>query len=60
MFAIKRLKNNQELTTWVNVTQVIPKKVEEQLEMLQKSLAEFADAWNEDELKLFFIRPLLV
>ncbi len=60
LFSIKRVKNNQALTTWTNATQVIPKKIEEQLEMLQSSLNQFADAWNEDELKLFFIGPLLV
>ncbi len=60
LFSIKRVKNKQALTTWTNATQVVPKKIEEQLEMLQSSLNQFADAWNEDELKLFFIGPLLV
>ena len=60
LFGIKRLQNLEALTSWTNVKQPIPKKIEEQLEMLQKSLLKFIYAWNEDELKLFFIGPLLV
>jgi hypothetical protein len=61
LFSIKRLKNNAALATWLNAKQTsIPKKIEEQIEMLQISLVEYVDAWNEDELKLFFIGPLLV
>jgi hypothetical protein len=60
LFSIKRLKNHTTLSNWLNAKQDIPVKVKEQIEFLQTSLIEYAEAWNEDELKLFFIGPLLV
>jgi hypothetical protein len=60
LFSTKRVEDLATLTTWLHATQEIAPEVKEQLIKLQKTLKKFADAWNEDELKLFFIGPLLV
>ena len=56
---IKRVKRMSLLTEWTSVEGSIKVHYREQLAELREKLITNADAWNEDELKFFFISPLI-
>ncbi|MDX2303893.1 MAG: hypothetical protein NW226_13890 [Microscillaceae bacterium] len=59
VFGISRLwKEFDTLEEWINTQNFTPKQ-EPQIEKLRDILFLNVDAWNEDELKMFFIAPLL-
>ena len=58
-FGIKRVKNPQILTDWINSPSQISDSIKTLLAIIQERLIDNADAWNEDEFKMFFIAPLL-
>jgi hypothetical protein len=58
-YGIQEIKNHPLLNTWLTY-QVKPNDVERQiLDNLQMVLRENVDSWNEDEVKFFFIGPLV-
>ena len=56
-FGIKRIKNHQVLVAWLDVPNALP--LESNITRLQTLLESRIEAWNEDELKMNFIAPLL-
>jgi hypothetical protein len=59
MFGLKRVKNPQILTDWLNSPMKISDSIKALLPIIQERLVDNVEAWNEDELKMFFIAPLL-
>jgi hypothetical protein len=61
LFNLTRVYEHSTLSEWVYRANVvaIDESLERFLYNLQKRLIINADAWNEDELKMFFIAPLL-
>ncbi len=58
-FGLSRVKNSPHLNEWLATpAQIIPAE-EQQLAELRNLLFDYAEAWNEDELKFFFISPLV-
>ena len=58
-FGMKRVKNPQILIDWINSPIQISDSTKTLLSIIQERLIDNADAWNEDEFKMFFIAPLL-
>ena len=58
-FNLKRIKNLPLLTEWVNTPFESKNMAKYNLSVIQERLIDNADAWNEDEFKMFFIAPLL-
>ena len=59
-FGIKRVFELPALTEWLNSSKNdIDETMKHFLTGIQKRLIVNADAWNEDEFKMFFIAPLL-
>jgi hypothetical protein len=59
-FNLKRVFELPELTNWQNSQKNdINESTKDFLKGIQKRLIVNADAWNEDEFKMFFIAPLL-
>jgi hypothetical protein len=59
-FGMKRVFELPALTDWLNSsTKDIDETMKHFLMGIQKRLIVNADAWNEDEFKMFFIAPLL-
>ncbi len=60
IFGLKRVFELSSLTNWLNSSKKdIDETMKLFLEGIQKRLIVNADAWNEDEFKMFFIAPLL-
>jgi PD-(D/E)XK nuclease superfamily len=58
-YGLQELKKHPFLETWLS-HHVLPSDYENQaLNNLQKVLQDNADSWNEDEVKFFFIGPLV-
>ena len=51
----KRVRDHPLLSQWLAVPVNVPDTSLALLQSLQERLLENADAWNEDELKMFFI-----
>ena len=59
-FGLKRMFELPALAHWLDTPRNdISENMKHFLETIQKRLIINADAWNEDELKMFFIAPLL-
>jgi hypothetical protein len=58
-FGMKRVKNLPILVDWINSPSQISDSTKILLPIIQERLIDNVDAWNEDELKMFFIAPLL-
>jgi len=59
-FGISRVKTHPHFTDWLLATDCEPNNVEkETLDDFRNLLFDEVQNWNEDELKLFFIGPLL-
>jgi hypothetical protein len=60
IFGLKRVFEHPVLKNWLDSSKKsINETMQQFLEGIQKRLIVNADAWNEDELKMFFIAPLL-
>jgi hypothetical protein len=59
VFGLKRVKNPALLTDWFTMSPPISDVTKTFLSIIQERLIDNVDAWNEDELKMFFIAPLL-
>ena len=59
MFGIAEVKSLPLLTEWLSATFVGDEFTIHQLNKLKRHLADKAKVWNEDELKMFFIGPLI-
>lgn len=57
VFGIKRIKNHQTLLDWLNVENAPP--LPPNITRLQDLIDNRIESWNEDELKMNFIAPLL-
>ena len=59
-FGLKRVFELPALADWLNSSKdAIDETMKHFLDIIQKRLIVNADAWNEDEFKMFFIAPLL-
>lgn len=58
-FQLKRVKNLPSLINWQSATVDVKDDIKTFLSVIQERLIDNADAWNEDEFKMFFIAPLL-
>jgi hypothetical protein len=56
-FGIKRTKHHPTLVAWLAVTDAKP--LSNSVSRLQILIEEYIETWNEDELKMMFIAPLL-
>ena len=57
VFGIKRIKRHPVLMEWLNASDAKP--LTPQIVRLQTTLEDYIETWNEDELKMMFIAPLL-
>jgi len=58
-FGLEKIRPSSLLENWLEATTVLESYQKEQLENLKETILNFADYWNEDELKLQCIAPLL-
>ncbi len=58
-FGLERVKNSSALESWLAATCQVSLEEQKKLDELRNLLFDYADAWNEDELKFFFISPLV-
>ncbi|TAE36419.1 MAG: hypothetical protein EAZ14_10175 [Runella slithyformis] len=58
-FGIRRIYDLVLLSEWLSATNEISKEEIEQLELLRIGLNKNAEFWNEEELKMKFIGPLI-
>lgn len=59
-FGLKRVKQLKRLSNWMKVDVMdIPKGKKVRLDQLRSKLFEWIDYWNEEEIKVYFIGPLL-
>ena len=58
-FGIERVKKQPRLMNWQKATYILEEPYTSFLHHYQELLTDNADAWNEDELKFFFISPII-
>lgn len=58
-FGIKEVKKHTLLEQWLSIKCDIPKQTKGQLKQLQNLLKDNVDLWNEMELKMKFLGPLM-
>ncbi len=58
-FAIKFLRNLPLMNDWIAFSQNLTSSEQEKSEELRLFLSEFADFWNEEDMKAFFIFPIV-
>ena len=58
-FGIERVKKQPRLMNWQKATYLLEEPYTSFLHHYQELLTDNADAWNEDELKFFFISPII-
>lgn len=58
-FDIQRIKKFPILQDWLSSSYDLSPKEEEELENLQEGLIDYVEVWNEDELKFYFLGPLM-
>ena len=58
-FAIKFLRSMPLMNDWLQFQQPLTSEEEKVLEKLRLFLQDFADFWNEEDMKMFFIAPIL-
>jgi hypothetical protein len=59
LFKIKRAFNLPEMQQWIDAEHTITDDYKIRIKRHQALLVKMADAWNEDELKFFFIGPFI-
>jgi len=59
-FGLKQLENSEVLNNWISSTKEINENDKTQLEKYRISIKKYINTWNEDELKMHFIGPLLM
>lgn len=59
MFDIQEVKHLPLLSEWLSATEITNEKTKSILSYFQEYLADKAHIWNEDELKMFFIGPII-
>jgi hypothetical protein len=58
-FGIERIYTSTLLDDWVSANNIITEQETERLETLRLSLFKNAEFWNEEELKMMFIGPII-
>jgi hypothetical protein len=58
-FGIESVKQMPLMTDWLTFQQPLTPKEEERAEELRLFIEEFASSWNEEDMKVFFIVPVL-
>lgn len=58
-FGIKFLRIMPLMQDWLQFSQILSPKEEEKAEELRLFLEPFASLWNEEDMKVFFIMPVL-
>ena len=58
-FGLKRVKNMPLLNNWIDSNATFDDSARQRIEELRNSIADFADYWNEDELKMQAISLML-
>lgn len=58
-FGIDIVKNMPLMQNWLQFSQPLTPKEEEKAEELRLFIEEFASLWNEEDMKVFFIVPVL-
>ncbi len=58
-FGLQRVKNSLSLGQWLKAKCIITDIENLRIDILRSELSDNADYWNEDELKFFFISPLI-
>lgn len=58
-FHLSKLEISEELNNWLSTNQNISEEERKSLDSLRNKLANNANFWNEEELKMRFIGPLL-
>lgn len=59
LFGLRKLKSLKSLESWLSIQEAIDPNTQQALTKLQHNLADNFMDWNEDELKMQFIAPLL-
>jgi hypothetical protein len=58
-FGIELMKNTPVMNDWLHFSQPLTSKEQERAEELRLFIEEFASLWNEEDMKVFFIVPVL-
>lgn len=58
-FQLNQLEESHILTSWLRPEKELPQKQEQELDILRHRLLKNVYGWNEEELKMRFISPLL-
>jgi hypothetical protein len=59
LFGMEQVYDAPLLVTWLQSSIEVEQHEQDALETLRRELLHRVDAWNEDELKMFFISPIL-
>ena len=59
VFGIEAIKKMPIMNDWLAFLQLLTPKEEERAEELRLFIEEFASSWNEEDMKVFFIVPVL-
>jgi hypothetical protein len=58
-FGITHIKNMGAMDEWLHFRQDLSAREEENSEFLRLRLQDFANFWNEEDIKVFFIMPII-
>jgi len=59
-FNLKRIKKSETLENWISTKLEIEKNKKQYIDFLKDKIYKYINTWNEDELKMQFIAPLLM
>jgi hypothetical protein len=59
-FSLVESESLQTLSEWLNATHIPSQKETEMLQFLEEKIIEFEEDWNEEELKMNFISPIML
>jgi hypothetical protein len=58
-FGIKNTETAEEMTIWENFRTTFTDTIHERAEALRKKLYKMADFWGEEDMKVFFLLPII-
>jgi len=58
-FGLKRILKSELLTDWLLADKNPNERIKESIENLKDAIFNYVDTWNEDEIKFYFIAPLI-